>query len=187
MSERRAEMENSNTQSQNEPKIQINEGIVQARIENIKKEQNIGLGIIGGSIGGFIGAVLWASITYFAEYQIGWLAVGVGFLVGLGVRKLGKGVDKEFGVVGGIIALISVVLGNFLASIGFLATVFEVGYIEMLIAFNYAMTFELLKETFSVMDLLFYGIAIYEGYRFSFRKITKEQLLEGAVTKTNMS
>ena len=179
-------MEDSNTQPQNESNIQINEHIVQARIENIKKEQIIGLGIIGGSIGGLIGAVLWAAITYFSGYQIGWLAVGVGFLVGFGVRKLGKGIDKEFGVIGGIIALISVVFGNFLASIGFLATVFEVGYIEMLIAFNYAMTFELLKETFSVMDLLFYGIAIYEGYRFSFRKITKEQLLEGAVTKTDM-
>lgn len=179
-------MEDLNTQSQNESNIQINEHIVQERIENIKKEQDMGLGIIGGSIGGLIGAVLWAAITYFSGYQIGWLAVGVGLLVGFGVRKLGKGIDKEFGVVGGIIALISVVLGNFLASIGFLATAFEIGYIEMLIAFNYAMTFELLKETFSVMDLLFYGIAIYEGYRFSFRKITKEQFLEGAVTKTDM-
>ena len=179
-------MEDLNTQSQNEPNIQINEHMVQERIENIKKKQNVGLGIIGGSIGGLIGAVLWAAITYFSGYQIGWLAVGVGFLVGFGVRKLGKGIDKEFGVVGGIIALISVVLGNFLASIGFLATVFEIGYIEMLFAFNYAMTFELLKETFSVIDLLFYGIAIYEGYRFSFRKITKEQLLEGAVTKTDL-
>lgn len=179
-------MEDLNTQSQNEPNIQINEHMVQERIENIKKKQNVGLGIIGGSIGGLIGAVLWAAITYFSGYQIGWLAVGVGFLVGFGVRKLGKGIDKEFGVVGGIIALISVVLGNFLASIGFLATAFEIGYIGMLFGFNYAMTFELLKETFSVIDLLFYGIAIYEGYRFSFRKITKEQLLEGAVTKTDL-
>ena len=33
----------------------------------------------------------------------------------------------------------------------------------------------LLIETFDFMDLLFYGIAIYEGYRFSFRNMTEEE------------
>jgi len=176
----------SNTQSPKEPKFQISEQMIQARMENFRFEQNIGLGIIGGSIGGLIGAAVWAAITYFTEYQLGLLAIGVGFLVGYGVRKLGKGIDKIFGVAGGIIALVSIVLGNFLASIGFLAKILEVGYLDMLITFNYALTFELMKETFAVMDLLFYAIAIYEGYRVSFRKITREQLLEGAITKPGL-
>jgi hypothetical protein len=36
-----------------------------------------------------------------------------------------------------------------------------------------------MKITFTVMDILFYALAIYAGYKFSFRKITPEQLLEG--------
>ena len=122
----------------------------------------------------FVGAALWAAITYFTEYQIGWLAIGVGFLVGLGVSQLGKGIDNVFGIAGGGIALISVVLGNFLASIGFLAQAFEVSYVEMLLGFNYLMTFELMSETFSGIDLLFYGLAVYQAYRSSFRKVTRE-------------
>jgi hypothetical protein len=51
----------------------------------------------------------------------------------------------------------------------------------MLLNFNYAMTFELMKEMFTPMDLLFYAIAIFEGYKFSFRRISREQLLEGAI------
>jgi len=179
-------MEDSNTQTQNSPNIQINEQLVKDRIESIKLEQNLGLGILGGSIGGFIGAVLWALITYITEYQIGLLAIGVGFLVGFGVQKMGKGIEKSFGIVGGIIALISVLLGNFFASLGFLANIFEIGYLEMLITFNYVMTFELMIETFSIMDIVFYGIAVYEGYKFSFRTISKEQLLKGAVVNTNL-
>jgi len=175
-----------NTQSPNEPGIQINEHMIQAKIENLKLEQNIGLGIIGGSFGGLLGAGIWAAITYFTEYQIGWLAVGVGFLVGFGVRKLGRGIDKNFGAAGGIIALISVLLGNFLASIAFLAKILEVGYLDMLLNFNYALTFELLMETFTVIDLVFYGIAIYYGYQSSFRKINRQELLEGAQIKTGM-
>ena len=34
-----------------------------------------------------------------------------------------------------------------------------------------------------MIDLVFYGLAVYAGYRNSFRNITKAQLLEGAVTR----
>ena len=35
---------------------------------------------------------------------------------------------------------------------------------------------EILTETFSLFDLLFYGIAVYEGYRFSMRQLTDAEL-----------
>ena len=176
-------MEETNAQIKNEPKYQVNQQLVNKRIENMKLEQNLALGIIGGGLCGLAGATIWAAVTYFTEYQIGWLAVGVGFLVGFGMSRMGKGLDKIFGVAGGVIALVSVLLGNFLASIGFLAKYFEVNFLDMLINFNYSLTLELMMETFSIMDILFYGIAIYEGYRFSFRKINQKELLEGALTK----
>ena len=116
-------MEDKNAQPKNEAQIYVNEQLVQQRIENLKLEQNLGLGILGGVVGGLIGAVVWAAVTYFTEYQIGWLALGVGFLVGFGVSSLGRGIDKVFGIAGGIIALVSVLLGNFLASIGFISRV----------------------------------------------------------------
>lgn len=164
-----------------EEKFRVNEDVVRARIENLKLEQNLGLGIIGGGVGGLIGAVIWAAVTYFTEYQIGWLALGVGFLVGFGVSKLGKGIDKIYGVVAGVIALISVVFGNFLSIIGFLSKDLDMTFADALLRFNYSMTFDLMKETFMPMDLLFYGLAIYAGYRFSFRKISREELFEGAI------
>lgn len=177
-------MEENYAQTGSEPEIQVNENIVRQNIENLKLEQNLGLGVVGGCLGGLIGAIIWAAITYFTEYQIGWMSMGIGFLVGFGVGTLGKGIDKIFGVIGGGIALASVLLGNFLVYIGYLAKYLGVGFFEILKYFNYSMTFELFKEMFDPRDLLFYAIAIYAGYRFSFRKITKGQLLEGAVTTT---
>lgn len=170
---------------QSEQSVQINEHIVRANIENLRLEQNLALGIIGGGLGGLVGAIIWAAITYLTEYQIGWMAVGIGFLVGLGVGKLGKGIDKLYGVIGAVIALISVVLGNFLVYIGFLAKYFEIGYFQMLLEFNYAMTLELFIEMFNVIDVLFYVLAVTAGYKYSFRKISQERLLEGAVTTTS--
>jgi hypothetical protein len=165
--------------TQDEPGSKINADVLQARIDNLKFEQNIGLGIIGGGIGGLIGAVIWAAVTYITEYQIGWLALGVGFLVGLGVRYLGKGIDTIFGVAGGVIALFSVALGNFLTALGYVAKAYEMGFLEVLQQFDYTLTFELMRVTFTAMDVLFYGLAIYAGYRYSFRKISRAQLLEG--------
>jgi hypothetical protein len=33
-----------------------------------------------------VGAAIWIAIGYFANYEVGWIAWGIGFLVGLGVR-----------------------------------------------------------------------------------------------------
>ena len=166
---------------QDPPEYQVDKYALESKMENLKMEQNLPLGIIGALIGAGLGAVGWALVTYFSKYQIGWLAIGIGFLVGFGNRFLGKGFDRIFGVVGGLIALLGVLLGNFLASIGFLANYFEVSFFEMLLGFNYAMIFQLLAETFNIMDLLFYGLAVYAGYRYSFRRLSRAELLEGVV------
>jgi hypothetical protein len=34
----------------------------------------------------------------------------------------------------------------------------------------------LMQATFNPMDLLFYGIGVYEGYRFSFRQVSQADL-----------
>jgi len=89
-----------------------------------------------------IGAALWALITVATNYQIGFMALGVGFLVGHSVRAFGKGVDTGFGVLGAVLALAGCLAGKICwlrASSGR------------------------------------YAIAVYEGSRFSFRRIPEEE------------
>jgi len=167
-------MEDTNLQPQEDNNLRTSQPIRTSYIETLKLEQNLVLGIIGGLIGCVIGAVLWATITYFTERQIGWMAVAIGFLVSLGVRILGRGISKSFGVAGAIIAFLGVVLGNFLAWIGFIAKELDLSYLEMLVNFNYSMVFELFKETFSIVDILFYSLAIYTGYMGSFRRFGRK-------------
>lgn len=45
---------------------------------------------VGGAIGGLIGAAVWAGIGYFTGLEIGWIAWGIGMLVGIGVRVVGS-------------------------------------------------------------------------------------------------
>lgn len=125
------------------------------------------LGVLGGLIASIIGAIIWSTVTVLTEYQIGWMAVGVGILVGFAVRLLGRGEHVFYCVIGGGFALLGCVLGNLFSGIGFLANEMELGYFETLGKFEWSESFNLLKAMFSPMDSLLYGIAIYEGVKFS--------------------
>lgn len=35
---------------------------------------------------------------------------------------------------------------------------------------------EIMKVMFSPIDLLFYAVGVYEGYKFSFRQLTEEEI-----------
>lgn len=59
--------------------------------------------IIGGTIGGLIGAGIWLAISYLTHFEIAWIAWVVGVFVGLGVRL---GADKWEGIVPGAVAIL---------------------------------------------------------------------------------
>ncbi len=147
-------------------------------IEKLRMEQKLIPGIVSGLIVGIIGAVLWGVITVTTGFQIGYMALAIGAGVGLAIRKFGNGIDSIFGFWGAGIALFSVLLGNVLSIIGFIANLEGLGYVEALLALDYSYLPTLMGETFSIIDLFFYGIAIYEGYKFSFRLITEKKIME---------
>ena len=131
--------------------------------------QNLPMGLAGGLVAAVIGAVVWAVVTVSTHFQIGWMAVGVGFLVGYAVRALGKGVTQPFQIIGAVCALLGCLLGNLLSDCGFVAaeTSEPLGRVVVAVLTHPAAAVSLLGATFSPMDLLFYGIAIYEGFKLS--------------------
>ena len=130
---------------------------------------NLPLAIIAGIVAALIGAVLWAVITVSTGYEIGYMALGVGFLVGFAVR-LGNGAGTVFGSVGAILALVGCLLGNFFSIIGFFANAQHISVVSAFSAIDMTRIPTIMAAAFNPMDLLFYGIAVYEGYRFSQRK-----------------
>jgi len=155
-------------QSQNQEELNL-------KIEKLRLEQNLPFAIIASFGSAIVMAILWAIITVTTKHQIGYMAIAIGFVVGFAVNFAGKSIDKIYGIIGAAGALLGCVLGNFLSQVGFVAQDPEIGLsffntLKVLLS-NMQLTIEIMKETFSPVDLLFYGIAIYEGYRFSFRKI----------------
>jgi len=147
------------------------EAEVTALIEQMQREQNLRKGIAAGMLASFVGAAIWTGITFATETQWGLLAVGIGFMVGLAVRTMGKGLEPKFGVVGAVFSALAIVMGNFLTIVVFASAEYDVGFFAMLGSIDYAMMPSIMIETAHPMDLLFYGIALWCGYSYSFRKI----------------
>ncbi|ASB48079.1 hypothetical protein [Alkalitalea saponilacus] len=142
----------------------------------LKSEQNLAFGIYAGIIAGFLGAVVWGAIAAATGFQIGWLALGIGFGVGFGVRTFGNGIEPVFGAVGAIISLFSVFLGKFFALMAIIAKMQDVNVLDLIFGFDYRLLPQLMSATFSFMDILFYGLALYAGFKYSIRTFNDKDI-----------
>jgi antitoxin component YwqK of YwqJK toxin-antitoxin module len=154
-------------------------------LQKIKAHQNLFFAIAGGLLSALISALLWAAITISIEYQVGFMAIGVGLLVGFSVRYFGGGIDKAYSIIGALFALLGCLLGNLFTQIGFIANAESIGYFEVFGYLNLNLIILLYQESFSPIDLLFYGLAIYEGYRFSIRNITDDYFEKVRIGESN--
>ena len=149
------------------------------------KQQDIIYGIIGALAAAIVGAIIWAAVTVATGYQIGYMAIGVGLLVGLAVRFFGSGIDTYFGIVGAFFALFGCGLGNLLSQLVFAANQESIPYMDVFGHLNFDVITQIFKESFSPMDIVFYGIAASAGYRMAFRKVEEELAIAVAAGKVN--
>lgn len=126
-------------------------------------EANFALGAVAGLAAAAAGAGAWYGVVIATDTQFGLIAVGIGFLVGFAI-KFGAGKNGAFPlqILGAALALLAIVAGEYLIIhhwlrqpptefVGWLGLgSFTEVYVEYLKA--------------DPLTLLFYGIAVYEGY-----------------------
>lgn len=135
--------------------------------EAARARQNLPMAVIAGLAASLVSAAVWAGITAATEYQIGFMAIAVGIAVGFAVRIAGNGVDASFRLLAGVLALAGCAIGNLLAACVFFASAHEVGVERVLEVLDAALVTHLMQAMFSPMDLLFYGIAVWEAWRLA--------------------
>jgi hypothetical protein len=141
-------------------------------IGNPDEQPRLLFGLIGGFLGMLISAAIWGVITYLTNYQIGWMAIGVGFVVGFAVKWFGRGNSVLYGLIAAVLALIGCVLGNLLFYCGIIAREYGMDFIEVLalVIADPGGIIVLLKAGFQFMDLVFYAIALYVGFRTAYTR-----------------
>lgn len=150
---------------------------VRVFIEQLQAEQNLSMGCLGGLVAALVAAAVWAAISAATGYQIGWMAIGVGYVVGMAVRICGRGLATIFGWLGALFALAGCLLGNILIVPLLIARQEGLPLLDVLGLFVVmpSLVGMALEATFSPLDLVFYGLALLAGYRGSFRQISEAE------------
>jgi hypothetical protein len=135
-------------------------------VEQLDTESNLLMGLIGGALAMLVSAIIWGAVTYFTEYQIGWMAIGVGFLVGFAVKFFGRGKTAIFGLSSAVLALIGCVLGNLMFYSGIISHEEGVPFLTVFFFFltSPADLIDVFTVAFDFIDILFYVIAAYVGF-----------------------
>jgi hypothetical protein len=147
---------------------------VEPSITEMRTRQSFSLALVGGLVAAAAGAMVWTLTPVATGHRAGWMAIGVGLLVGGAVRVLGRGIDKSFGYLGAALSVFGCLLGNLLSVCTIVAAQQGLSTPNVLahVFSNPVLIPAAMIATFRSMDLLFYGIAVYEGYRLSFRRVT---------------
>ena len=94
-----------------------------------------------------VSAALWAIISVALNFQIGYMAIGVGLLVGFTVRYFGIGLELKFGIIGGVFAFLGCLLGNFFSYVGISAGQLQQSFFSVLQLVDWEVAKSMLRET----------------------------------------
>jgi hypothetical protein len=85
---------------------------------NPSQRGRLGLGVVGAAAAGVVAMLAWFFLIQVTGYQIGFAAWGVGLLVGLGARALGREGSRRLGLAAGACAFVAILGGQWLAAAG---------------------------------------------------------------------
>ncbi|MGF1342671.1 hypothetical protein ACQSMD_21545 [Streptomyces flavovirens] len=123
---------------------------------------SLGLGILAAVVAALVSAGVYGGIIGATEHEIGYAAVGVGFLVGFAAGKVG-GRNPVLPVVGAVLALVGVYGGQLLGEAIIATKVAPVTVSEMFFDY-FGVLNEAWKEDSSLISYLFFVIAAVAAF-----------------------
>ena len=113
---------------------------------------NVTAGVIATVIAGLVGAAIWGGIAYFANVEIGYVAWGIGLLVGFAGRA-------ACGGVGHVAVAGSAVLMTMLAIVG--------GKLIVLRMLAGEISLDGFWATFGLLDIVFFVLAVGTAFKLT--------------------
>jgi hypothetical protein len=139
-------------------------------MDGVRGGENLFLGVLAGVIAAAVGAGIWMGITVATGFQVGYVALGIGALVGFAIRYAGNGTSVVYGILGAILTFLSCLTGQALAEIQSLTSA-QVSFMDALKAVDLSALVTHIVTGSSPITYLIYGIGIFEGYKLSIRKV----------------
>lgn len=125
-------------------------------------QNNVVLGIVAAVVAAVVAAALYGLVIGATKHEIGYAAVGVGFVVGLAAGKAG-GRNPALPVVSAILALGSVYLGQLVGEAMIGADQLHVGFNELFFQ-HFDVVQKVWKDDADPLTFLFFAIAAFAAF-----------------------
>jgi hypothetical protein len=126
--------------------------------------------ILAGLVAAVAGGVAWGLIIKWTDYEVGFVAWGIGFLTGFAVLTATRGSrGLPFQAIAIVFALLGIVLGKYLGFVWALQEAAEDAGVAISLPIFSSDTinlfFDELDEVFGLFDLLWTGFAVFSAWR----------------------
>lgn len=145
--------------------------------ERLLQDQSLRHALLASVIVTIVFSILWAMTSTLLNRIFPWLTVVLGLLIGLTVRRAGRGLDWRFPVFAAVITMIGALLSNVVVAAAFTAQALETSTFNILRAVT-SMTWPVFfDEAMSSADVVFalFGAAIAAFY--ANRRLTRAEFL----------
>ncbi|HXF96407.1 MAG TPA: hypothetical protein VNI61_09935 [Gemmatimonadales bacterium] len=75
-------------------------------------DENAGRALFGGAVAALVGALIWTAVVKLTNYEVGWVAWGIGALVGLTMAKMTPARSGTLGVYAALLAALGLATGK---------------------------------------------------------------------------
>ncbi len=142
-------------------------------LEQKLNKPQIGGNILLGTAGGFgamlFGVLIWALIAFITRFEFSLAAVGMGFLIGFIAKTLTGRKNALMGMISGGLSVTGCILGSILGIVMIVCKgdILLVGAAFIALLTKPGLLLEAYGAVFSPIDLLFYGIAVFNAYKMA--------------------
>lgn len=126
--------------------------------------------VLAGLAAAVAGGIVWGLIVRWSGYEVGFVAWGIGFVVGTAVALGARGErGTPYQVAAVLLALLGILIGKYLSFVWVLADAFEEEGLGIEVRIFSRETWDAFMEArsdvWSVFDLLWTGLAVFTAYR----------------------
>ena len=155
------------------PKERVTLGAADGR--KLEESQSFRDALVGGLIAVILFSILWAMLSTLLNRIFPWMTVVLGILVGLIVRRAGRGVDWRFPIMAAVLTIAGALAGNVVVAASFTAEALEASTFDVLRAVT-SMTWPVFfEEVVSAADIVYaiFGAAMAAFY--ANRRLTRAE------------
>ncbi len=145
--------------------------------DKLISEQNFAAAVIVGAVATILAAAAYGIIVATWAFSYGFVAAGVGIVIGLSMQFLGRGISMKFAVVATVYAITGCVLGNLFRVIIELAQANATSPIDALRNNSLSVLAEWSVSDVSFVDLVYWFVAVFCAVFLAKRPLSRSERL----------